>query len=85
MAMPDVLPAYRAVKTLPFGAIAFTFAIPGRPPIGARQSGCDAMLRSWTSPARCELDELVELSHYCDFNQLATFVDGSRPTELYEN
>jgi len=39
----------------------------------------DAMLRSWTSPARRELDELVELSHYCDFNQLATFVDGTRP------
>jgi hypothetical protein len=43
------------------------------------------MLGSWTSPARRELDELVELSHYCDFNQLATFVDGSRPTELHEN
>jgi hypothetical protein len=40
-----------------------------------------AMLRSW-SHARRHLDAVIELRHYCDFNELATFGDPNCPAQL---
>jgi hypothetical protein len=62
MAMPDVFaPPPDPGKTLPDGAIASAVAIPeaaARPSVATSIS----MLRSWTSEARHNLDEVIELT-----------------------
>jgi len=41
------------------------------------------MLRSWTSQAGRNLDEVIELRHYRDFNELAISGDPNRPAQLH--
>ena len=73
------------MKTLPGGAITFTVAVPEGCDQSKQGSECfergDAIFGSRARP-RGHLDAVIELRHYRDFNELATFVDLSRRTEL---
>jgi hypothetical protein len=76
-AMPDVLrPSGRGENAARWARL----RLPRRWPIRGEATSV-AMLRSW-SHARRHFDAVIELRHYCDFNELATFGDPNCPAQL---